>query len=377
MMWAVVALLGAPACSDDASSSSSQTGAAGAGGGPTSGSGGEPPTAGTPGSAGDGAGAGGLPSGGTGAQAGASSDTGAGAGGAGADAGSAGAGDAGAGGADAGAGGANAGAGGAMGSSGCGQAPPASQRHTIDVSGSMREYILRVPSNYDQNRAYPLIFAWHPLGGSAQQTAGSGDRGYYGLQGASAGAAILVAPEGLVQSGGGGGGVSGRGWWNRNGGDIAFMRAMLERFKSELCIDEDRIFSTGFSFGGMMSYAVGCEGLVRAIAPMAGNSVVSGCTNGSGTAAMMGFHGDDDTVVGISGGRTARDIFVRRNGCSMETMPAQPNWCDGVGQSNQPCTCLSYRGCNDGYPVIWCEFNGPHTPAPNSATTIWSFFSQF
>jgi hypothetical protein len=93
--------------------------------------------------------------------------------------------------------------------------------------------------------------------------------------------------------------------------------------------------------------------------------------------AMMGFHGDDDGTVMISGGRTARDIFVQRNGCTQQTMPTQPSWCDGLSSNNQPCTCVSYQGCAAGYPTTWCEFNAGHTPAPNSAATIWSFFSQF
>jgi poly(3-hydroxybutyrate) depolymerase len=262
------------------------------------------------------------------------------------------------------------GSGGSMPSAGCGKAAPASMRYSMDVGGTMREYILAVPSNYDPMRAYRLIFAWHPLGGSAQQTAGNGSSGYYGMQGASQGAAILVSPEGTE-------GGMGRGWWNQGGADIAFFRALLDRLKGEMCIDERRIFSTGFSFGGMFSFSVGCTGLVRAIAPMAGNPQVSGCTSGATPVAMMGFHGDDDTVVNISGGRQGRDIFLMRNGCTMTSMPATPSWCDGVPQSNQPCTCVDYQGCSAGYPVTWCEFNGPHTPAPNSAATIWNFFAGF
>jgi poly(3-hydroxybutyrate) depolymerase len=265
--------------------------------------------------------------------------------------------------------GAGGGAGGARASTGCGKAPPASNRYTIDVDGTMREYILFVPTNYDQSKPYRLIFAWHPLGGSAQQTAGSGNSGYYGLRGASNGEAILVSPEGLPFQG------ESLGWGNTGGRDLAFMRAMLERFKSEMCIDEARVFSTGFSFGGMMSFAVGCAGLARAIAPMAGNSQVSGCTNGTTSVAVMGFHGADDTFVSTAGGRTARDVFVMRNQCMQQTMPLQPSWCDGVSQ--QPCTCVSYQGCAAGYPVIWCEFKAGHTPAPNSGPTIWDFFRQF
>jgi polyhydroxybutyrate depolymerase len=262
------------------------------------------------------------------------------------------------------------GTGGATPSSGCGKAAPASMRYSIDVDGMMRDYILSVPSNYDPNTPYRLIFGWHPWGGSAQQVAGTGNSGYYGLKGASNNQAILVSPEGLDFQGGG------LGWGNTNGRDIAFLRAMLDRFKSEMCIDESRIFSTGFSFGGMMSNAVACSGLARAVAPMAGNAT-SGCTSGTTRVAYMGFHGDDDTVVSIASGRLSRDTMVQRNGCTTQTMPVTPSWCDGLNANNMPCNCVSYQGCAAGYPVTWCEFNGPHTPAPNSAATLWSFFSQF
>jgi len=263
------------------------------------------------------------------------------------------------------------GSGGASPSSGCGKAPPASMRYSIDVDGTMREYILSVPANYDQNKPYRLIFGWHPWGGSAQQVAGTGNSGYYGLKGSSMDQAVLVSPEGTDFNG------QGLGWGNTNGADIAFLEAMLAQFKSEMCIDEDRIFSVGFSFGGMMSNAVGCAGLARAIAPMAGNSQVSGCTNGTTPVAFMGFHGDHDSVVDIAGGRTARDKFVERNHCTTETEPANPDWCAELNSNNLPCTCVSYKGCDPGYPVTWCEYNADHQAAPNAGETLWNFFSQF
>lgn len=269
------------------------------------------------------------------------------------------------------AGGGTTGGGGASPSAGCGMSPPASMRYSIDVSGMTREYILSVPSNYDPSHPYILIFAWHPWGGSAQQTAGTGNSGYYGLKGSSNNQAILVAPEGLDFGG------MGLGWGNTNGQDIAFLQAMLALFKSDMCVDQNRIFSAGFSFGGMMSNAVGCAGLARAIAPMAGNSTVSGCVSGTTPVAYMGFHGTHDSVVDISGGRTARDVFVKRNGCSSTTVPSSPSWCDGIASNYQPCTCVDYQGCMPGYPVTWCEYNADHQAAPNSGPTLWSFFTQF
>jgi polyhydroxybutyrate depolymerase len=263
------------------------------------------------------------------------------------------------------------GSGGSVQSSGCGKAAALmSGKASIDVAGMMREYILAVPDNYDQNKAYKLIFGWHPWGGSAQQVA-SGR--YYSLESEAKGEAIFVAPEGLEFGG------SGLGWGNTDGQDSDFLGAMLERFRAGLCIDENRIFSTGFSFGGMMSFAAGCSStaMMRAIAPMAGNIMVSGCEDGTRPVAVMGFHGTHDGVVDISGGQAGRDVFIERNGCTTETMPAQPSWCDGLADNFLPCSCLAYQGCMAGYPVTWCEYNADHMPAPSSGKTLWSFFSQF
>jgi polyhydroxybutyrate depolymerase len=263
------------------------------------------------------------------------------------------------------------GSGAAAQSGGCGKAAALmSGKASIDVGGVMREYILAVPANYDQNKAYKLIFGWHPWGGSAQQVA-SGR--YYSLESEAKGEAIFVAAEGLEFGG------NGLGWGNTDGQDLDFLSAMLERFRAGLCIDENRIFSVGFSFGGMMSFAAGCSpmAMMRAIAPMAGNIMVAGCEDGTRPVAVMGFHGTHDGVVDISGGQAGRDVFIERNGCTTETMPAQPSWCDGLADNFLPCSCVAYQGCAAGYPVTWCEYNADHMPAPSSGKTLWSFFSQF
>ena len=130
----------------------------------------------------------------------------------------------------------------------------------------------------------------------------------------------------------------------------------------------------------MMSFTLGCDAadVIRAVAPQAGNTAfASSCGNGDLPVALMGFHGTEDTVVDIDGGRTGRDAIRERNGCSETTTTLQGGWCDVAGDNYQPCTCVSYDGCMEGYPAIWCEFTGPHTPAPNAGQTLWDFFSQF
>jgi poly(3-hydroxybutyrate) depolymerase len=235
---------------------------------------------------------------------------------------------------------------------GCGSTTDvASGRFTIDVAGSPRDYILALPDGYDATRPYPLVFTWHPGGGTAQQTANN----YYGLRALADDSAIFISPEGIDN-----------GWANTGGRDVAFLDAMLDRFQGELCIDRTRIFSTGFSYGGMMSFAIACgrADVFRAIAPMSG-ALYSGCEDGDAPIAMLAFHGTTDTVVPIANGVRARDEIAERNGCQ----PAA----DAVESDG----CLTFQGCSEGHPATWCEFNGGHTPAPQSAARIWDFFSSF
>lgn len=39
--------------------------------------------------------------------------------------------------------------------------------------------------------------------------------------------------------------------------------------------------------------------------------------------------------------------------------------------------CVAYDGCDQGYPVVWCEFAGGHTVPQFASDEIWKFFSQF
>jgi hypothetical protein len=335
-------------------SSNSKTSSPGAGGGPPAGSGGTTGSAGTSGAAGTSGGAGTAGAAGRGGSA------------------------AGTGGGAAGTGGSAAGSDGNMDggtmpvapSAGCGKpAGLTSGRASIDVNGKTREYILYVPANYDQNHAYKLIFGWHPWGGSAMQTQ---QMGYFGLQTPSNGQAILVAPEGQDFQDGG------LGWGNANGEDIAFAHAMMDLFGTQLCVDQNRIFSTGFSFGAMFTFTLSCtaDSQQRAVAPMAGNTQTSGgCASSTRSVGMMSFVGTNDSLLTVH--RQAVQVFVQRDGCSTQRTTLSPSWCDGLASQYLPCTCWQYTGCKSGYPVIECEYTAGHQFAPSSGGTLWSFFSQF
>jgi poly(3-hydroxybutyrate) depolymerase len=250
-------------------------------------------------------------------------------------------------------------------SAGCGQATTLkSGTFTIDVSGTSRTYILSIPSNYDPTKAYKLIFGFHWLGGAATDVASGQIIGgpYYGLQSRSNGSAILVAPDGLPDPNQN----NNKGWPNTNGQDIAFVKAMLQLFESGLCIDQSRIFSTGFSYGGIFSLTLGCQmsNVFRAIAPESGE-FFGNCTAKGGPVAVWQAEGDSDTTVPTANAQSANNYFVTTNHCTTTTTAVSPS------------PCVTYQGCDSGYPVTWCEFSGGHMPWSMAPDPVWAFFNQF
>jgi poly(3-hydroxybutyrate) depolymerase len=222
----------------------------------------------------------------------------------------------------------------------------------------MRTYIVKIPTAYDTNKPYKLIFTWHGLGGTAQQIA---QFGYYGLESLSAGSAIFVSGQGLETG-------SGAGWPNTNGQDVNFVKALVDWMKSNYCIDQARIFSVGMSYGGIMSNTLGCSmgGIFRAIAPMSGSGPLQFGTNVCvGQVAAWLSHGTQDPTVSFDAGVGSRETWRTRNHCMTTSTPATPS------------PCISYNGCDPGYPVTWCEFDGGHIVPTFASSGIWTFLSQF
>ncbi|MFY1594861.1 RICIN domain-containing protein [Micromonospora sp. WMMD737] len=263
------------------------------------------------------------------------------------------------------------------GGTGCGRAPTLSSgTHTIQSNGKSRSFILRVPTNYNSNNPYRLIFAFHWRGGTMQEISSGGTSGtawsYYGQQEQSNNSAILVAPQGI-----------GNGWGNAGGEDVTFVDDMIRRIENDLCVNPRQRFALGFSWGGGMSYALACARatVLRAVAVISG-AQISGCSGGTQPIAYFGLHGISDNVLNISQGRSLRDTFVRNNGCTAQN-PPEP----GPGSRTHITT--TYSGCRAGYPVQWAAFDNGHMPGPVDGTyaesgvttwtkgEIWRFFAQF
>lgn len=277
-------------------------------------------------------------------------------------------------------------------SSGCGTAPTiaagmynSGKTIPITAASMQRRYILNVPKNYDNTHPYKLVIAFHERDGNDIQMY---QNGYYHLLNLSNDSTIFVAPNGQQNGSpctGTGNGDSGCGWPNPNNSDFALSNAVVAQVEENFCIDTNRIFATGWSYGGAMSYETACarplsgggSGYIRAVAVYSGSPQITAgpCPPGK-PAAYYASHGTQDSVLPYSGGVTMAQSYANVDGCTWTT-PTM------VTSGNHVCT--NETGCTSGYPVEFCSFNGPHTPDPQDSgqsmsweyQNVWTFLNQF
>ncbi|KAH6986932.1 Alpha/Beta hydrolase protein [Ilyonectria destructans] len=246
-------------------------------------------------------------------------------------------------------------------SAGCGKNPIQSGVKTVTVAGQQRQYTLKIPDSYNRSQPYKLIFGYHWRSGSMQNVAGGG---YYGLESLAQGSAIFVAPQGLDA-----------GWANTNGNDVTFTDQILDAVKSNLCIDEQQIFATGFSYGGAMSFSVACSrpDVFKAVAVISG-AQLSGCNGGTKPVPYLGIHGVADSVLPINLGRALRDKFLQLNGCQSKSASEPTRGSGSHIKTTYECSRA---------PVTWIAHSGDHVADPrdtNSGTwapgETWTFFNN-
>ena len=231
-------------------------------------------------------------------------------------------------------------------SSGCGTSPPSTDT-SIEVDSQMGAYILDLPADYDNTRAYPLLFAWH--GANVSNT---NFHDYLNFKSAVGNEAIIVTPECLD------GGSS----WPTT---MDYFDAMLEHFKSSYCIDASRVFTAGHSMGGFWTGRLGCErgDVLRGNAVLAASHPTGACA-GDGTMAAMFSVGDSDFVV--ANPESEEEYWAGTNGCdaTMSTpVAAAPD-------------CVEYSGCAADAPVRTCSFSGGHEIPSWTAAAVWDFFKN-
>ena len=186
---------------------------------------------------------------------------------------------------------------------------PGTTVETISTADGLREYRLHVPPSYNGFDRVPLILNFHGRGSnSLQQELYSA---FSTRADAPDGGFIVAYPQGLTVP-------LGSTYFNAwqlgspFADDVAFVDTLLDALELSLCIDANRIFSTGMSNGGMMSVRLACSlsDRVAAIAPVTGAYYPPMALNlNSGetcpdtrSVPVMAFHGTADAVVPFNGG---------------------------------------------------------------------------
>jgi len=237
----------------------------------------------------------------------------------------------------------------------------------ITSGGSSREFIVDIPADYDPSHPYRLIFSWHQAYGSATGNANglhpandgpnfnAKNYAYFGLQREATAAkqpAIFIAPQGI-----------GDFPWDYNR-DVKLFDDLLALVDANLCIDDSRVFTTGFSFGAMMSYAlsVGRASKLRgAVTMAAANYNFTQPTNSHTPLAYFGITGMSDTTCpwgsDTQGGKACVLQHAKDNGCTI------PGTLQTTTVGSKKYLCYDFEGCKPGFPVKVCTFDGPHTPS--------------
>lgn len=262
--------------------------------------------------------------------------------------------------------------------------------------GIQREYRLYVPAVYDGSESVPLILNLHGYGSNAFEQEVYGD--FRSI--ADTANFILVQPEGTLDAGG-------TAFWNAFGAptetvdDIGFLSALIDTIASEHNINMNRVYSTGMSNGGFMSYTLACQLSYRiaAIASVTGTMVtpnLNAC-NAQHPTPVMQIHGTMDPTVpylgtpqGFVAVEDLVDYWVGFNNCNTtatETAVPDVDMTDGCTADH-----FVYSGGDEGSSVELYRINGGgHTwPGSNpffaigvtnqdfsASVEIWRFFSQY
>jgi polyhydroxybutyrate depolymerase len=261
--------------------------------------------------------------------------------------------------------------------------------NTIQVGGRTRSYLLHVLPNYNATIPVPLVLVLH----GATQSPASAER-MSGMSELADREGFLVAyPSGTSRFGRmptwNAGNCCGYAL-NNNIDDVGFVRALIEKLKRDYNVDPKRIYVTGISNGGMLSYRLACElaDQVAAVAPVEGAQNVD--CHPSAAVSVIIFHGTADRLVPFEGGSTPFQLGPRRSDTPVKDAVAF--WVKQDGCSPNPkhdetkeVQIDTYSGCGDGTGVALYAIQRGHHMWPgtrlsrnNVAATeiMWRFFTD-
>jgi polyhydroxybutyrate depolymerase len=244
----------------------------------------------------------------------------------------------------------------------CGPSVLRSGTYTLDFAGVEYGYVVHLPPSYDGAHRTPLVLDWHSLSGSAatQEAATGMDvvSDEFGF--------LLVYPDSPDASWNGGACCA---FHAPDRDDVGFALALVQEIEQTACVNTHRVYSTGMSNGGFMSYRLACEAsdVFAAVAPVSAKVGIADCTP-TRPVPVLAFHGTDDALVpyaspAYSGeGLDVPDTVERwasRNGCGAGSHVTYQ-----AGREK----CVEWSPCDDGSAVVLCTDEGGNHCWPGAPT---------
>jgi polyhydroxybutyrate depolymerase len=264
---------------------------------------------------------------------------------------------------------------------------------SIIHDGIQRDYILYIPAIYDGGTEVPLVFNFHGFGSNANEQMLYGDfRAIADSEGF-----LLVHPEGTF--------FNGNQHWNVGGftigstvDDVGFTEALIEELAGLYTINLNRVYATGMSNGGYMSFLLACQlsEKIAAVASVTGSmtpETFDAC-NPQHPTPILQIHGTNDEIVPYNGASWSRSIedvmtyWVNYNNCDESPSttvfpdidPTDGSTVEHIvyqnGDNNVTTEHMKVLGGRHTWPGA--AYNLPGTNQDISASMeIWEFFSRF
>lgn len=237
----------------------------------------------------------------------------------------------------------------------------AQTRKTITSEGQKREYLQYAPSDLGSKR--PLIISCHGMNQSAQYQ-------WDALKDAKTLADkekfVIVLPEGINS-----------GWDISGDRDINLIKDLIAQMKKDFDIDENRVYLSGFSMGGMLTYHAmnKIPDVIAAFAPISGYPMWGFTYTGKRAIPVIHHHGTGDDVCVYSNVQRNIDELVKKNKCS-----STPTITQNYGGYSH-ITRKEWGGGTDGVKVVLMELaNKGHWISNDGLFTldeIWKFCKNY
>ena len=252
-----------------------------------------------------------------------------------------------------------------------------------------RDYIIRIPSSYNVNTPIPLVFCFHGYGSNASTIMSYTNFNYI----SDTAGFIVVYPLGTL--------LQGTTHWNVGGwttgsitDDVGFSISLLDSILNEYNIDDTRVYSTGMSNGGYMSFLLACQmsDKIAAIASITGSMTPQtyNVCNPQHPTPILQIHGTNDQTVPYLGDPTWTEsidnvlqYWVDYNNCNLisdttiipdlvlgDWSTAEHIVYDG-GDNSVTTEHFKIDGGDHDWPGVWGNMD------IHASNEVWKFFSKY